>query len=1290
MTVEQVEKDVRKELKKPDLKFDFDSLSDKLKSIRKGSPLDKAIIDKLKTKKTLGQVLNVLNKSKINAAQKALVTLLLTLPNIGKTKFKVVEGLEFQNNAYGEYNRQQDSIQLSNNADVETVLHEAVHAATANLLNKHIRNGVGITPLGKRIMRLYQDAIAADVNGRFTTEVSKVDEFIAEAFNNPEFQRFLANNDSTEGGGLRGEDAAYEQSLVAQGVRPNVIRNIMNERRGARNLISTLWGKFVEAIKDILGLTDKNFSYSILNDVIALAPELFVGPNATEQARATQEILFKEANDKTDAIELVSPYNKDAETPAKIQQLAAGIRALPIADNRMGRWLAEKLSNTPQFILDIFSKTISIPNQIEMFKQYLPSLAKILDYLQKKADIMKRGREEVSEIVRYGMLLKKKYETSPEGRRVFKEWNKVLLELSKADYNPEANPTDEHHRYNRLDKNGKEVILPDGTKVVVIVTYADYLAENPQIKPLINRYNKLPQELKNLATRIVKDLETRYDLLLDSVIAANESLDPEVIERLREEYAKRPFYLPFVRKGDYWFTYINKEGEEAQGASVSQVDRNAEMKRLEEEEGASDFVVLDYAETVKLKNAPPAAFVKKIQDVIEKDPNLSVDQIESLKAGIQAQYLDLFPEKSLIGNKQHRKGVPGYIEDVIFAYADTAPKVITSISNTQYNYQIIKAVNQLGVEAKGKSPMVQAVAKNNINRTPFFLNPIAANYARHAAYGSYVWFLGFNVSSALVNLTQIPLVVQPFLAGEYGGQANAAKAIAEATKIYWQGGWEKTGQFAPDRSAAPFRLNIETGERIYIGQNAAKFVAKGAKIEIEVNGKPKVIEAKEDGKYYRLFTEAESASALRRGLGYEITEVSKDLGATVVSGNDLASKVGKTVGYIFQNSERINREITLIAAFNLEMERSGNKDVAIQKAIEFTSKVHSHALPEAGPSLFQDKVGKVAFVFKRFAQAQIYLVNRLFYESWPRKTPAHLSKAEKIEFRKQRSAAKKQLLGIYAYSFLMAGAQGMPLYGLYTLLTEIMLDDEDDPFDADMTARKVLGEVAYRGPLSHIIGVDIAKRTGFRHILFKENTVRLAEVGLPTYALEVVGGPAFSGIMRFYSGFEFLGRGQEMRAFERFVPTAIGNTIKTFRQSMEGVRNKNGVPIIEGDPSNYESFMQIVGFTNVEVSEAYDRAQSVKGPEGIYKKRRSSLLLRYWLAKQEGDTAGVKEVDEEIDEYNTKAPRKLRISPSTKRRSMKGRQQRTRDSVDGVYLPKSYRSEFEDRYLDDEDDDFFD
>ena len=91
-----------------------------------------------------------------------------------------------------------------------------------------------------------------------------------------------------------------------------------------------------------------------------------------------------------------------------------------------------------------------------------------------------------------------------------------------------------------------------------------------------------------------------------------------------------------------------------------------------------------------------------------------------------------------------------------------------------------------------------------------------------------------------------------------------------------------------------------------------------------------------------MFKDAEQAAALRRGVGYEITELRKNLGDEVTAGTKIKTKVEAGVGYIFQNSERLNREITLIAAFDLARSKGMSEKDAIQKAIELTSKVHSH------------------------------------------------------------------------------------------------------------------------------------------------------------------------------------------------------------------------------------------------------------------------------------------------------------------------------------------------------------
>ena len=1229
-----------------------------LKSIRKGNPADEKIINKLKSKKTLGPVLNILKRSDVTPAQKELATLLLTIPNISKTDFKVIEDLEFQDNAYGEYIRQKDLIQISNNADVETVLHEAVHAATANLLNKHIRDGVGVTNLGRRIVRLYEEAIAADTEGRFTTELSSVDEFIAESFAGKDFQKFLARTESSTS--ALEEDAGYETSLRQQGVRPNVIKNIMDGRRRARNLISSLWGRFVNAIKDMLGIEDANFSYSLLNDVIALAPELFVGPNKREQARATQEILFK----KTDVIEevlasgnAVPKYTKKAKIPKNIRQIAETIGRQPIANNAAGRTLVSRLSNLPQSILNIYAGILSIPQQIELFGERLPALNDVRRILQTKAFEIKQGREDIERIVAYGETLKKKYIATPQGKKTLEEWNKVLLELSGLDINPETILADPNGLTNLAKENAKGAAL-------------------------VRRYEKLPKDLKDYANQIVTDLKTRYNLLLETVLAANPNASDEFKNSLRERFKTRPYYLPFIRKGEFWFEYKTRDGEYGISSTDSDASRTLLIEKMQREEGITDVKLVTKGSVIKESGNPSedkVKFVNNLKETIgalQENESIALNnkQISKINEAIEETYLALFPEQSLRNNQRTRQAIPGYIEDIIFAYANVAPTIESSTANQKYNNELLTAVNAVARQANepenAPNNLLRAVADDVVGRSDFMINPIAGPVSRYAAYGSYFWFLGFNVSSAVVNITQLPLVVLPYLAGEYGGpkfgQERTFTEMKDAMKLYFQGGFEQTERFAPDRTMAPVKIDLRTGEKTYIGKNAKLF--------------------KPGGRYHDLFNKAEDAAALRRGVGYEITELSKDLGAPLETGGRLKAKTEKLVGYLFQNSERLNREVTLVAAFEMEMKYgSGNKDVAIQKAIEFTSKVHSHALPEVGPSFFQDGLGKIAFVFKRFAQAQAYLVIKLFNDgpigfSRNIKNDPNLTEEEKQQRLAEKQMAKRQLAGIYGYSFLMAGAAGVPAYGLASLIIEGIFDEDDEPFDLDTFIAQSTSDMAYRGPLSYAIGADISRRTGFRNLFYQEDPRRLDEIGLPTYVLETIGGPAFAIFKRVATAPEFLERGQELRALERVMPTSIGNSIKALRQSMEGVRNKNGVKIVEDDPSLYETFMQVVGFTNPEVSEAYMRAQALKGPEKRLTQRRSNLLTRYWLAFQEGDTDAVARINEEINEFNKKAPRGLRITSSTKRRSVKAKQRLTKDSVFGVNLPETYKDEIEDAY----------
>ena len=776
-------------------------------------------------------------------------------------------------------------------------------------------------------------------------------------------------------------------------------------------------------------------------------------------------------------------------------------------------------------------------------------------------------------------------------------------------------------------------------------TYLNNLKKEDQ--DLVERYRRLDKPLRDLAKLLVADLKLRYDMLLETMIATY----PGAEAQLRDRFASLDYYLPMVRKGNNWFKYKTKEGEEASSSAESPFLRE-QMKKKLAAEGATDFEDFTQAQLATVKGQAPTEFVENLKSTFGNLEELSEEARQAIIDTIEDQYLALFPEQSLRNQESHRRGVPGYINDVLFAYGETAPKIIASTANARYNTEIVQGANQVSSETKDSaSAIIRAIGRDTINTTPFYLNPIANIWASMPAYMSYVWFIGGNISSAFVNLTQLPLIVLPFLQGEYGFD-NSQKALFDAIKMYSNGGFEENRDFLPDRTMAPFKIN-KKGDRVYRDKEFAP-----------------------GGKYHQLFKDAEEAAALRRGVGYEITELRKSLGSQVKSGAAFTTKAEAAVGYVFQNSERLNREVTLIAAFNLAKTKGLSDKDAIQKAINLTSKVHSHALPEAGPSLFQDGLGKVTFVFKRFAQAQVYLVSKLFKDVFATKP-----KTEKE--RQERDIARNQLLGVYGYSFLMAGVQGMPFYGGATILASLLFDDEDDPFDPHTAVNKAIGDIAYRGPLSAVLGVDISQRTGFRDLVFREDPARLEKIGASAYMLEVIGGPGYSIARRGFEGIEMLSNGEIGRGAERILPTAVGNALKTVRYNTDGMTNRYGAPIIQGDPSIYESFMQILGFSNIELSEAYTRSNALKGPERKLQKRRSQLLLQYFLAKQAGDRSGMKSIEKDIKRFNSKAPRSFKLTPAVLNRSAEARAKKVKESTYGSYVPASRRSDLEERYLPD-------
>jgi hypothetical protein len=316
--------------------------------------------------------------------------------------------------------------------------------------------------------------------------------------------------------------------------------------------------------------------------------------------------------------------------------------------------------------------------------------------------------------------------------------------------------------------------------------------------------------------------------------------------------------------------------------------------------------------------------------------------------------------------------------------------------------------------------------------------------------------------------------------------------------------------------------------------------------------------------------------------------------------------------------------------------------------------------------MFQNGIGKVAFTFKRFAQAQIYNMARLFYVA-TRDMPT-----------KEREIARKQFLGIMGMTYVFSGLQGLPVYGGLNMLSSAiagMFGDDDEPYDFDEEVREIFGDIGYKGPLNKLLNIDIAARTGFNGMVFHDDPRRLAEVGFGPYFIEHFFGPAYQTLaVNPTRAAKLFDEGQTERAIETLMPSALKNIMKGFRFATEGATTTNGVKIID-DPNAYNNFLQIFGFTNADLSEAYTRASSLKKYEKHIMNRRTHLLDTYYLAKSNGDTEMMDKIRDDMRTYSSKVPAGIKITSDTISRSVRGHKEREKQARDGVVISKKLKNQ---------------
>ncbi len=571
----------------------------------------------------------------------------------------------------------------------------------------------------------------------------------------------------------------------------------------------------------------------------------------------------------------------------EFDDISNSIIDLPPFANDIKEGALDALSRVPDSLRSAALGFLTMPQINQLYGKDLPSLDSLITTLEKRSTSLMNRREYVSKHI--------------------KDWYKIANEHKK----------DLPRFFDIANKTTLDQI--------------DVLDPAQASNPLTKQFKQLPQGLQDVYAGMRKDYDDFSKEFLDSMTA---NLSGSAASKMRAmfESQRLKVYLPLRRFGDYWLTYKDKSGERVSAAFTSPRQRDlaiADAKKA----GATDFKSHARLSQISYRTTPPTGFMGSVVAEMTKG---KVDP--AVIDNVYQAYMALFPAESLRQQFRKREGTLGFEKDVFQTYADTASKMVSQLSNMEHSEAIENAVAGIRKEAsETPTTEIRDVVDNLQKQLDFVRNPVNSSLTAKASYFSYMMFIAGNVSSAVVNLSQLPIVVYPLLGGKYGFD-NAASAMQRATSMYYKGGKDTNSEFMPDHT---------------FGTNAK-------------------------GEYKQLYDVAVERAAIRRSTGYELTEARR---TSVEDYTGRRAKVEHALGWVFQNSERANREITLIAAFDLARKNGKSVDAAIEEALQIVNDAHGASLAEIGPRFFQQGIGKVAFTFKRFAQSQIYLLSRLFHES---------------------------------------------------------------------------------------------------------------------------------------------------------------------------------------------------------------------------------------------------------------------------------------------------------------------
>jgi len=731
---------------------------------------------------------------------------------------------------------------------------------------------------------------------------------------------------------------------------------------------------------------------------------------------------------------------------------------------------------------------------------------------------------------------------------------------------------------------------------------------------ILHQYSKLHADVKAAYATMRGDFEKARQDYLDIMFNSIDGLykdNPSVAAALKKKYETDPKVIAYVP--------FSRHGD-----FVLEFDVNGERNVLQFESSRQRQAYV----AKHLKGAPYKLY-ERLQDVTYDASSVGrqslIGQVmnELQKTGatqdqlnsIYQIHLSMFPAESISKHFMKSDDVKGMSEDLLRNYTDVMLRWDRKLVSTKYMGRInadIQAAKDLA--DKVQDPLLHSTAQSLLDRRGFINNPTHSSWSNKATAFSYYQFIAGNISSAFVNLAVIPTVVIPKLAAMHSGsKALNAMDLAMRTGL-------------KDWSKIP--------------------------------------------KYRKLYEEMMDRNQLTHTLDKEALE-GRAMSSEGYTG--LTAKAATLLSIPFAASEKYNRAVTAIAAYDLYLSKHpGKVDDAIEHAVRLVKNVHTSGMAASGSKLFHSNIGRVFFTFKSFAWNSAYNIARTAYLAWKGEDKATIK------------MARRQLGLTVGAAGAFSGVAGLPFYGLPSAIFAMMsamFGDDDEPTTLEEELKAAIGETGTHGLLGALLNLNVGQRTSLANdLLLRDNPRMIEQHGHVLTYMAAMFGPAGTYALGAGDSLGLIQNGHVERGLEGLIPSFARNALKGARYMAEGAQTIKG-DYVKEDVSTYNSLMQIIGFAPADLSEIQGISAARKRLETAIFNEKKRLLDEYDMGYRAGDSEYMKEVQEKITAFNQRHPYKgVMITPDTIARSRRTRLANEKFMLHGIRFNKHLIQELQSKY----------